>query len=77
MGHKKPSAIMDPVLIEDFVRRACTDIEEGFVDSVIEVLSQMSKKTGLVCAAHLTAYLAKNNPSRLQLFLDHLEENYL
>ena len=47
------------------------------MDSVIEVLTQMSKKTGLVCAAHLTACLAKNDPSRLQLFLDHLEENHL
>lgn len=68
---------MDPSLLEDFIDRAMIDISEGGLDSVIEVLNTMFKKSGLLCTAYLTAFLAKNNPSQLQLFLDRLEENPL
>ena len=77
MKHKRASAILDPALLEDFIDRACTDIKEGFMDSVIEALNKMSKKTGLLCTAYLTAHLAKNDTHQFQLFLDRLEENPL
>jgi len=63
--------------MEDFIERAHTDIKEGGLDSVIDVLNRMSKKTGLVCTAYLTAYLAKNDSPHFHLFLDRLEENPL
>lgn len=75
VAHK--AAIMDPSLLEAFIDRAMTDISENNLDSVIEVLNKMFKKSGLLCTAYLTAYLAKHGPSQLQLFLDRLEENPL
>jgi len=77
MGNKRTSAIMDPALVENFIERALADIHDGELDSVIAVLNKMFKKSGLLCTAYLTAYLAKNNLSQLQLFLDRLEENPL
>ena len=77
MGSKRTSAIMDPALVENFIERALADIHDGELDSVIAALNQMFKKTGLLCTAYLSAYLAKNNPPHLQLFLDRLEENPL
>lgn len=77
MVSKRTSTIMNPALAENFIERALTDIRDGKLDSVIATLNQMFKKTGLLCTAYLSAYLAKNNPSHLQLFLDRLEENLL
>ena len=77
MGHRKANEILDPRLLEDFIERAHTDIKEGGLDSVVDVLNRMSKKTGLVCTAYLTAYLAKNDSPNFQVFLDRLEENPL
>lgn len=72
---RRTSAIMDPALVENFIERALADIKEGEWDDVIRALTQMFKKTGLLCTAYLTAYLAKHEPSHLQLLLDRLEEN--
>jgi hypothetical protein len=77
MGRGKANAIMDPALLEDFIERAHTDIVEGHIDGVIDVLNKMSKKTGLLCTAYLTAYLVKKDSSNFQLLLDRLEENHL
>ena len=77
MGRGRANAIMDPALLEDFIERAHTDIVEGHIDGVIDVLNKMSKKTGLLCTAYLTAYLAKNDSPNFQMFLDRLEENPL
>ena len=73
----KKATIMNPALLENFIERALADIKEGEMDSVIDTLNRMFKKTGLLCLAYLTAYLAKNDTSQLQLFLDRLEENPL
>ena len=77
MGRRRAYEILDPRLLDDFIERAHTDIKEGELDSVVDVLNRMSKKMGLVCTAYLTAYLAKNDAPHLQLFLDRLEENPL
>jgi hypothetical protein len=77
MGHRRANEILDPRLLDDFIERAHTDIREGGMDSVVDVLNRMSKKSGLVCTAYLTAYLAKNDSTNFQMFLDRLEENPL